>query len=171
MRGSRTFPGIRRATALAAVLASGLFLVGVPIVAAGSPDVSIVERDEVYHFQPRDITIGVGQRVTWTNDSDAPHTVTSDGSGPMDGSVPNEGDTYQATFDTVGDFAYHCEVHDYMHGTVHVAAVPPTDAATTPNATTAVGGTSQLLLAIASLGVLLVLGALRRRMGAADIER
>jgi plastocyanin len=166
MHSTQTFPGIRRAAAVAAVFASSLFLVGVPIAVAGSPAVSITETSGKYGFQPANITIGVGQTVTWTNNSDAPHTVTSDAAGgPMDGSISSTGNTYQATFDSAGDFAYHCEVHDYMHGSVHVAAVPPTDLSSTssPSAPGS-GGMNPLFLILAGFGSLLALTALRLRL-------
>lgn len=39
-----------------------------------------------------------------------------------------DGADYAPVFDTVGDYAYHCTIHDYMHGVVRVTAdLPPTD--------------------------------------------
>src|SRR5262249_49086615 len=63
--------------------------------------------------------------------SDAPHTVSSDGSGPLNGNLDSTGASYSQTFNQAGDFAYHCNIHAYMHGVVHVtsaSSMPPTDA-------------------------------------------
>src|SRR5438876_1170868 len=40
--------------------------------------VKIVEQNGQYSFQPATLTIAKGTKITWTNASDAPHTVTSD---------------------------------------------------------------------------------------------
>ena len=100
--------------------------------------------------------------MTWTDNTQSPHTISSDDvSGPLNGSVSPAG-TYQATFNTAGDFAYHCNIHPYMHGTVHVAALPVTDAAA-PASTSDFG----LLVGMAAVGSLLVITGfgirLRRR--------
>ncbi|MBA2488351.1 MAG: cupredoxin domain-containing protein [Chloroflexi bacterium] len=112
--------------ALAATLALLLSVAG---VAAAGGTVDILEEDERYSFEPGEITVAMGETVTWQNGSDAPHTVTSDtAGGPLDSPELAEDDSYQETFDTAGDYAYHCEIHDYMQGVVHVVDMPPTDA-------------------------------------------
>ena len=65
-------------------------------------------------------TINVGDIVIWTNTYSTSHTVTSDDgtsflSGPL-----SSGDTFQHTFNSVGEFDYHCDYHNSMTGTITV---------------------------------------------------
>lgn len=151
----------------AAIAAAGLLSLaaGIGIVAAEDGTVRITESNERYAYTPGEITVTLGGTVTWTNDSDAPHTVDAD-DGSFESEQFDEGETYQHTFDTAGDFAYHCDIHDYMTGTVHVLAAgltpPPTDTEF-PVATDA--GTTVPWQPLVAIGVGLVASAviLRRR--------
>jgi len=76
-------------------------------------------------YIPADITIAVGETVTWSNDDTAAHTVTSgsatDGpDGNFDSSLFLAGATFDHTFDTAGEFPYFCMVHPWMVGSVMV---------------------------------------------------
>jgi len=78
-------------------------------------------------FIPADITIGVGDEVTWSNDDTAAHTVTSgsaaDGpDGNFDSSLFMAATTFSVTFDEAGTYPYFCMVHPWMVGTVTVGA-------------------------------------------------
>lgn len=164
--GSLVLP---RRAALAAFAVSAALLLAASALALAATAVSIVDTGGQFAFQPSPINVTVGQSVTWTDNTDAPHTISSDSaSGPLNGSVSPTG-TYRATFTKAGDFAYHCNIHSYMHGTVHVAGLPVTDAAAAnTGATNDTGATStSLLLALAAIGSLLVLTGfglrLRRR--------
>jgi len=76
-------------------------------------------------FIPADVTINVGDSLTWYNaDTDA-HTVTSgsaaDGpDGNFDSSLFMAGTTFEVTFDEAGSYPYFCLVHPWMVGTVTV---------------------------------------------------
>lgn len=71
-------------------------------------------------FSPAHITVKKGTKVTWTNNDSMAHTVSGDSSpGPDSGNLQN-GESYSFTFDTVGTFGYHCNIHQSMHGTVTV---------------------------------------------------
>jgi plastocyanin len=80
-------------------------------------------------FTPNSVTvvIGVNNTVTWTdndNQMDANgytpnHTVTANDNSFTSQSL-SYGDTYTYTFTTAGSFAYHCNVHSWMAGTVIV---------------------------------------------------
>lgn len=149
---------------LALGAAAMLFLVigaGLALAAGGS--VSIVEQNGQYKFRPASLTVAEGTTVTWTNNSDAPHTVTADGRLFDSGQVDENG-TFEQTFSTAGEFAYHCAFHDYMHGTVRVLAAgqtpPPTD--TTPAGGTGSASIPWLPLLGAGLAVI-VLGRLGQR--------
>jgi plastocyanin len=76
-----------------------------------------------YSFSPASVTIKAGTKVTWTNNSVAPHTVTSDTGAPAafdSGTVSASGGTFSFTFTTPGTYTYHCNFHAYMQGTVVV---------------------------------------------------
>jgi plastocyanin len=73
-------------------------------------------------FAPATITVPVGTQVVWTNkQAGVPHTTTSD-TGVWDSGILNTGATFSFTFKEAGTFAYHCNVHPTMHGTVVVTA-------------------------------------------------
>jgi plastocyanin len=77
-------------------------------------------------FQLQTLSISVGDTVTWTNQDNAPHTV-SHGLSPdveaspmfQSGNFGKDG-TFSHTFDTAGTFAYFCEVHPSMVGSITV---------------------------------------------------
>ena len=72
-----------------------------------------------FAFDPGDLTVSVGDTITWTNDDDTDHTVTSDDDAFDSGNVGGD-DTFEQTFDEAGEFAYHCSIHSQMSGTITV---------------------------------------------------
>lgn len=71
-------------------------------------------------FSPTKITVKKGTTVTWTNNDNVEHTVTVDGGTGPKSDLFGNGQTYSYTFDIVGTFPYHCQVHTNMRGTVVV---------------------------------------------------
>jgi amicyanin len=71
-----------------------------------------------FAFDPKTVTIKVGQTVTWTNQDSVTHTVTGDGG--IDSDDLSKGKSYSKTFDTEGTFDYHCSPHPQMTGQVIV---------------------------------------------------
>jgi len=76
-------------------------------------------------FSPSEVTIGIGDSVTWHNDSTVAHTVTSgnpeDGpDGVFDSGLFMGGDTFSHTFTESGQYQYFCQIHPWMTGTVIV---------------------------------------------------
>lgn len=138
--------------ALAAVF--GLLLVAGPAIAANG-SVSIKESDERYAYTPRTVFVNVGDSVTWTNDSDVTHTIDSDSGTELARDDFTEGQTFEHTFNATGTFAYHCDIHDYMKGTVVVLAAgvtaPPTNTAPTPIVPSEPAWLGITLLVLASL--------------------
>ena len=69
-----------------------------------------------FAFSPPVVKIAAGGSVTWTNADTTTHTVTfSDSSQTL-----SHGATYTKTFATPGTYAYHCNIHPSMTGTVEV---------------------------------------------------
>ncbi len=119
-----SFSSATQVATLCAIIVFALVLPLVPPARATSSWVTIVD----YQFQPQDIYIQPGDSVTWQNNATGTdHTVTSDtaslevfASGTL---VP--GATFTHQFNVTGDFGYHCSIHTFMTGTVHVGTVVP----------------------------------------------
>lgn len=73
-----------------------------------------------FAFDPETTEVTVGSTVTVTNDDSASHTWTAD-DGSWDSEQLGAGDEFEHTFDEAGTFAYHCELHSTMKGTVVVS--------------------------------------------------
>lgn len=123
----RARPPRRLAAALLAVAAGALWLLALAEIAmAASATVRATKTGPgTYSFQPRTLTIVAGTRVTWTNPTDAPHSVTAD-DGAFDSGYVYPGDTYARTFNAVGTYAYHCTIHPGQLGTIVVRAASAT---------------------------------------------
>jgi LPXTG-motif cell wall-anchored protein len=129
-------------------------------------------------YSPTTVTIPVGDSVTWTNNGQAPHTVTAD-NGSFDSSpdCPGNinscmfnGDTYTRTFNSAGTFGYTCKVHGAsMSGTVVVQADGTAPGPGDPGGDLPNTGPSDATMIILALGTGLLVGGatlalvLRRR--------
>jgi plastocyanin len=96
-----------------AVYASGL--------QAPKKAVKVVEVSSKYAFKAKKITITAGTKVTWTNTTDAAHTVTSTGHPPAKFNKQlATGAKVSITFTKKGTYHYFCAIHPYMVGTILV---------------------------------------------------
>jgi plastocyanin len=76
---------------------------------------------ENFSFTPATLTVPAGTKVTWTNNDDIPHTVTSAASPKLFHSPAlDTGEAFSFVFDTPGTFGYFCALHPHMQGTVVV---------------------------------------------------
>ncbi len=79
---------------------------------------------EDFLYEPPAITVAVGTEVTFTNEDTAPHTATSGESpkpdGVFDTDIIEKGESKSVKLDKAGTFAYYCELHPFMKGTVIV---------------------------------------------------
>jgi plastocyanin len=94
-------------------------------VAAGAVAANPVTADiKAFQFQPKAIEVQAGAAVTWTNQDNIDHTITSGTPESPDGTFASapfgKGKTFTATFDKPGEYAYFCSKHKSMHGTVKV---------------------------------------------------
>jgi plastocyanin len=103
--------------------------VGTP-PADGDQVASIVD----FAFDPGEVEVPAGSTVTWQNHGEAPHTVTA-GDGTFDSGLIAAGATWARTFTTPGTYAFVCQFHPEMVGTVVVSASAP--AAASPSASAA----------------------------------
>jgi plastocyanin len=70
-------------------------------------------------FTSNDLTVPVGAKVVWTHKGQRPHTVTAKDQSFNSGQMAN-GQTFEQTFSTSGEFAYFCEFHAGMEGVIRV---------------------------------------------------
>jgi len=99
-----------------------------------SVKVSIIEGSsqpsQQKNFEPKEVrgSLGINNKIVWTNVDTTAHTVTSDTqysdqiSGPFNsieslGIIPPQ-KTYEFTFTKEGEYPYHCEPHPWMTGKV-----------------------------------------------------
>jgi len=87
---------------------------------AGMVEVNIAD----FTYDPQDLTVQVGDTVTWTNNDDVAHTVTAgtpdSPTGEFDSGELQPGDTFSYTFDQAGTFDYFCTLHPDMTASVTV---------------------------------------------------
>ena len=69
-------------------------------------------------FEPAQLTVKVGQTVTWTNRDDIPHTVVC--AGKFRSKTMDTDGTFSFTFTAPGDYKYFCSLHPHMTGAVKV---------------------------------------------------
>lgn len=75
-----------------------------------------------FEFTPAKLTVKKGTTVTWTNQDSARHDIAPDKQGEMfkRSKLLAKGESYSATFDTVGSYSYHCTPHPYMKAVIEV---------------------------------------------------
>lgn len=77
-----------------------------------------------FAFGPKDVTLKVGTKVTWTNSDSARHNAQSRGEAPVEFKTKDlsKGDTDTITFDKAGEYGYVCSFHTYMTGRIMVSS-------------------------------------------------
>lgn len=105
--------------------------------ADAAPD-SIVVGIADFAFAPAELEIEQGQTVTWTNEDDIAHTVTSgrakkqgvpgvsenrdaEPDGVFDSGTMELDDTFRFTFEEAGTFTYFCAIHAGMSARITVS--------------------------------------------------
>jgi plastocyanin len=74
-----------------------------------------------FKFVPPALTVPAGSTVTFVNDDTEPHTATADDKS-FDSEAIDTSETWKHTFAKPGTFAYFCEMHPMMKGTLTVKA-------------------------------------------------
>ncbi len=73
-----------------------------------------------FTYSPPVLKVKTGTKVTWTNNDNVAHTVTSDSAGLFGSSTLSPGQSFSFTFTNTGSFSYHCAIHPMMKGSVVV---------------------------------------------------
>ncbi len=83
------------------------------------PAVQIVN----FQFKPQSLTVKAGTTVKWTNEDTAIHSIkdTSPLATPVSPDL-GKGATFSITYGQPGSYSYICGIHQYMSGSVQVAA-------------------------------------------------
>lgn len=71
-----------------------------------------------FTFSPNELTVKVGDTVTWTNHDDIPHTVVS--AGKFRSKAMDTDNAFSFTFTSAGDYKYFCSLHPHMTGMIKV---------------------------------------------------
>jgi plastocyanin len=71
-----------------------------------------------FAFKPATQTIAKGGKVTFSNSTQVTHTATR--AGAFDTGLIKPGKSVTVRFKQKGTFAYHCEIHPFMHGKIVV---------------------------------------------------
>ena len=73
-----------------------------------------------YTYEPANLTVPVGTRVTFANEDSTPHTATSKDQGAFDSGSIGTGESGAVTLEEAGSFQYYCAFHPFMKGTITV---------------------------------------------------
>jgi YVTN family beta-propeller protein len=76
------------------------------------------DKDVSEFYVPKNISVNLGETITWTNQDDTEHTVTSKTRGIFDSGVFGPGQSFSHQFTDDGTYDYFCALHPYMVGTV-----------------------------------------------------
>ena len=109
---------IYRVMLIAAVSVTGLAGLG---AAAEAPQAIAIQ---LFQFRPGQVEVRKGSRITWTNQDDITHTVTSGTPEKRDGrfnaQLGGKGATASVELMESGTYPYFCERHNSMRGEIRV---------------------------------------------------
>jgi plastocyanin len=111
---------------LVPLIAAPLLLVGAIGATAGqeAEDVEPADASAItiagFAFEEQRIEVAAGTTVTWTNQDAAPHSIVDFSEQFATSPDLAQGDTFEATYDSPGEYDYICGIHEYMRGTVTV---------------------------------------------------
>ena len=93
---------------------------GVEATSPSGPSITI----QTFQFGPTSLEVQAGTRVTWVNQDDITHIITSGTPGKQDGQfdsrLDGKGTTFSYTFTQPGTYTYFCNRHQSMRGEIHV---------------------------------------------------
>jgi plastocyanin len=116
--------GPRNITALIAGICIAVLCVSTSGSNAGEASSGAKVAVKLFQFQPAELEVKAGTTVTWTNEDDIGHTITSGTSENKDGRfdmrLAGKGATFSFTFTQPGTFTYFCNRHQSMQGRIRV---------------------------------------------------
>jgi plastocyanin len=94
-----------------------LSLIAAASVSAADAAHTIVVKS--FMFTPMTMTVKAGTKITWTNQDEEPHTISSD-EGVFRSPAIDTDESYSYQFDKPGTYHYTCTIHPRMVGTITV---------------------------------------------------
>ena len=91
-----------------------------PSSSSGGSGGGVTIKMQNIQFSPKDTTVKVGQKVTWTNDDNTDHNVTADSGADFKSKDFGNGGTFSFTPDKAGTIKYVCTIHPGMTATLNV---------------------------------------------------
>ncbi|MGZ6671783.1 MAG: cupredoxin domain-containing protein [Solirubrobacteraceae bacterium] len=88
--------------------------------AAASSSGGVAIKMQNIAFDPKSVTVKVGQKVTWTNDDSVDHNVTSQSGESIKSDNFGKGGTFSFTPTKAGTINYVCTIHPGMTATLTV---------------------------------------------------
>ena len=130
-KGKKTWVVIAAVVIIAIVIVAALYVLRYPpfntsdlgtpvaIVESSPPSCGTIQN---CYYDPAIKNVSVNTKVTWTNNGQQAHTVTTDPSAsPLDsGTIAAGGATWSYTFTQAGTYKYYCTIHPFMKAEVIV---------------------------------------------------
>jgi plastocyanin len=88
--------------------------------AASSSSGGVTIKMQNIAFDPKEVTVKVGQKVTWTNEDTVDHNVTSQSGETIKSDNFGKGGTFSFTPKKAGKISYVCTIHPGMTATLTV---------------------------------------------------
>ena len=89
-----------------------------------SPSGATAVEIKLFAFNPNPVEVKVGSEITWTNQDNINHTVTSGlrdkPDDKFDGLLEEKGSTYTEKFTEAGKYTYFCKIHPGMDAEIDV---------------------------------------------------
>jgi len=96
-----------------------LFALVLAATAHAAPAADVTVEIRKFAFEPKEITVAPGTKVSWINRDETPHQIKTD-DGSFTSTAMDTNDHYEQVFAKEGDFSYVCTLHPFMTGVVHV---------------------------------------------------
>jgi len=104
-------------------LTLALIVVGCTAYSRGAHAHTAVYANEIviqnFAFEPATLTIKAGEKVTWVNRDDEPHTATANDKSFNSKALEN-GERFSTEFSKPGTYKYYCALHPKMTGQIVV---------------------------------------------------
>ena len=114
-RAQRRFawPALLAGVVAVAALTAGVLTAAAATAATAGPSITIKD----FAFKPTPLRVKAGVKIKIANRDDTAHTFTFD-KGAFDTGDISPGKTASVTLKKPGSYKYHCEIHNFMKGTV-----------------------------------------------------
>ena len=107
------WPALLASVVAVAALTAGTLTASAAVAATAKPSITIKD----FAFKPTPLKAKAGVKIKIANRDDTTHTFTAD-KGAFDTGDISPGKTASITVTKPGTYKYHCEIHDFMKGTV-----------------------------------------------------